>query len=839
MKRLLMMSYLFLFLGMAAWAQVQTVIISGTVTEQGTGLPVVNHEVMIFSDSMNGIAFFTIEYTDNNGFYSDAITYQNPNPSNPIMFTIGTVDCNGMFLSQTATPVNGSIVADFTLCGWNPPACQALFSSIVDPADPFTYQFMDNSFGNVVSWNWDFGDGNFSGSQNPGHTYQNPGFYTVSLSINTSDSCYSTSFDYVYPGDSIIGNCYAHFFILPDTNGFGFSFYDNSIISASSWSWDFGDGTTSTQQGPYHIYNAPGAYTVCLTITTLSGCTATYCDVVFVGNQWNCQANYTYMPDMSALNGFFFQDLSSPDAISWFWDFGDGTFSSQQNPHHIFQGPGMYVVTLSIITADSCSNSFSSVLMVGNPWGCQAAFQSTPTPSNPYTYMFTDFSTGNVIDWTWDFGDGGSSNTQNPVHTYGAPGMYLVTLSITTSDSCWSSFVDFVFPGDSNNFNCFADFNYFPDSSGFGFTFVDFSTGNPIDWTWDFGDGSFATGPVVNHTFSQAGSYMVCLTITTASGCVNTHCYMVTVSGGGLFGNITGWVTANNSFLDEGTVILYVRDPFTGTAFPLDSVMIDSSGYYGFCCLPIGLGDFYVKAVPAPNSVFFNTHLPTYYESAACWADADPVNPDPTAGPYLIELQAVITPAPGNGGIGGIITQGNKLYASGTPLPNIEIMILDMNNTPLMMDYSDVSGQFYFANIPMGTYKVYAEVAFVPTSPAIVTLNTGNPINTGVSIVYTPGGISTGIDNPFNGTAVTELVSVYPNPATDKVNVILNASKAEMMQITLTDIHGRILFTKEITLSTGEQMISLPVDEYTTGLYLLNISNEGSFSQNLKIHIVR
>jgi PKD repeat protein len=608
-----------------------------------------------------------------------------------------------------------------------------------------------------------------------------------------------------------------------------------------SWNWDFGDGGVATIQNPTHTYANPGLYLVSLYIETADSCFTNYFEYVFPGDTFfnQCYASYSYMPDMSALNGFFFQDLSSPNAISWFWDFGDGTFSSQQNPHHIFQNTGMYVVTLSITTADSCFNSFSSVLMVGNPWGCQAAFQSTPTPSNPFTYMFTDFSTGNVIDWAWDFGDGGISNIQNPVHTYGAPGMYLVTLSISTSDSCWSSFVDFVYPGDTNTFNCFADFNYFPDSSGFGFTFVDFSTGNPIDWTWDFGDGSFATGPVVNHIYTQAGSYMACLTITTASGCVNTHCYMVTVSGGGMFGNITGWVTANNSFLDEGTVILYVRDPFTGTAFPMDTATIDTAGYYGFCCLPIGLGDFYLKAVPAPNSVFFNTHLPTYYESAAFWADADPVNPDPTAGPYLIELQPVITPAPGNGGIGGIITQGNKLYASGTPLANVEIMILDMNNTPLMMDYSDVAGQFYFANIPMGTYKVYAEVAFVPTSPAIVTLNTGNPINTGVSIVYTPGGISTGIDNPVGGSAVTELVSVYPNPATDKVNVILNAAKAENMQLTLTDIHGRILFTKEISLSTGEQMISLPVDEYTTGLYLLNISNGGSFSQNLKIHVIK
>lgn len=922
MKRFFMLCSLLLLLGLSTWTQGQQVIISGTVTEQATGLPVVNHEVFIMSDSFNMVSYFNIEYTDNTGFYSDTIQVSPGNPGQPVMFYVSTPDCNGSMQFQFAWSNQSPITIDFQLCEWNQPICKAVFASTVDPVDPLTYYFNDFSLGNVVNWWWDFGDGNTANIQNPVHTYSAPGAYHVGLTIFTADSCTSTFDDYVYAGDSLIFNCYAHFFMLPDSNTYGFSFFDNSTISTSNWLWDFGDGTTSTAQNPSHVYANPGVYSVCLTITTLNGCTSTYCELAFVGNQWNCEAYFftmpdpadpytfqftdlsspntiswnwdfgdggfstdqnpvhtyaspgmyevklytltsdscfasyfewvfpgdtgitncyamfSYIPDMSMLNGFFFQDLSSPDAISWFWDFGDGTSSNLQNPHHIFQGNGMYIVTLTITTATGCSSSFSLAVIVGNPWNCQAGFNSSPSPADPFTYQFTDASQGNVITWTWDFGDGNFSTVQNPVHTYNAPGWYPVTLTIGTMDSCWSSFTDYVTPGDSI-FNCFADFSFFPDSSGMGFTFVDASFGGPVSWSWDFGDGTFGMGPFINHTYAQAGQYMVCLTIVTGSGCTNTHCYMVTVTGGGTFGNITGWVYADNQPLDAGYVVLYISDPFMGTAWPIDTVTIDSAGYYGFCCLPIVLGDFYVKAVPAPGSVYYSTHLPTYYQDAVFWADADPVNPDPAAGPYFIELVPVIPPAPGNGGIGGTITQGNKLFGSGAPVPDVEIMVLDMNNTPLMMDYSDQAGAFQFSNVPMGTYKVYAEVAFIPTTPAVVTLNSSNPVNNGIHIVYTPGGINTGIeDQPVAGLNL-DITRVFPNPATDNMNLLLNTGRSGDISLVISDLQGRMILERPINLGIGEQMVSIPVSGFEPGMYLMHLTDADHQTKTLRISIVR
>lgn len=755
MKRFLLFCCFFLFLGNFAWAQGQYVIISGTVTEQGTGLPVVNHEIFIMTDSFSTFTYFNIEYTNNTGFYYDSILIPIPNPSQAVMFLIGTTDCNGTFQMQTGWSNASPIIADFTLCSWTQPTCEANFFNIPDQFDPLTFQFYDVSIGNVNSWAWDFGDGSSSILQNPVHTYATTGYYPVTLAINTSDSCSSTYSDYVIAGDSNNYLCYALFNYYADSAN-GVSFYDSSSQGTIYWLWEFGDGTSSTQQNPYHIYQSPGIYSVCLTITTATGCNSTYCTQVFVGNQPSC----------------------------------DAFFISNQDP------------------------------------------------IDPFTYQFADFSAGNLISWNWDFGDGITSNIQNPVHTYNLAGQYGVTLSITTSDSCWSNYYDYVFPGDSNT-TCQAQFIITPDTGTYAYIFINSSIGNPSSWSWDFGDGNFGTGPIANHTYAYQGTYMVCLTISTANGCTSSYCDYLQV-GSPIVNNIFGYIIANGQPLDVGMAFLFVDNPITGQVYLVDSTIVDSIGHYGFCCIPIAQAAYYVQAVPAPNSAFYSTHLPTYYQSSAFWADADPIYPNPAAGPFNIELIPVIPPVPGTGNIGGFITQGAKIFGTtGLPMPGVEIMLLDLSNNPLMIDYSDNTGWFSFNNIPLGTYKVYPEVAFIPTNPATVNLTTSNPANNGINLIYTPNGIYTGVDGSEAVIDITEIITTYPNPAKDYINLIINSAKAETVSFSLTELSGKVISVNEYDLRHGEQMISIPLDGLSTGLYLMNISNGDEFTRNIKISVVR
>jgi PKD repeat protein len=148
----------------------------------------------------------------------------------------------------------------------------AFAGSLVSGNAPFTVNFTDQSTGNSTSWTWDFGDGSNSTQQNPAHTYNAPGDYTVQLTATNacgSDAEIKTNYIHVDPCIPPVAN-----FVASATSGnapFTVNFTDQSSGSPTSWSWDFGDGGSSTQRNPSHIYNAAGTYTVTLTVTNTCG----------------------------------------------------------------------------------------------------------------------------------------------------------------------------------------------------------------------------------------------------------------------------------------------------------------------------------------------------------------------------------------------------------------------------------------------------------------------------------------------------------------------------------------------------------------------------------------
>jgi serine protease AprX len=128
-----------------------------------------------------------------------------------------------------------------------------------------------------------------------------------------------------------------------------------------------------------------------------------------------------------------FTDLSSGDITSWSWDFGDGNTSSLQNPSHTYQNAGAYTVSLTV-TGTSGSDTETKTDYISVEDIPSADFSGNPvTGCAPLGVNFTDLSSGNPNQWSWDFGDGGSSNLQNPNHTYQNAGTYSVTLTATNS----------------------------------------------------------------------------------------------------------------------------------------------------------------------------------------------------------------------------------------------------------------------------------------------------------------------------------------------------------------------------------------------------------------------
>lgn len=271
------------------------------------------------------------------------------------------------------------------------PDCQAYL--VYEQTDTLTFEFSAMAFGFngdstlLGNYHWDFGDSTFSTEANPTHTYALPGIYTVQLTALTDDSCTVHICDVVFaidcPIDTFWYGCQAMFEVVYEGldslgvpgNPFTLHFRDVSFGAVTSRTWDFGDGTTSTEANPVHTYAAEGSYLVTLSITTADGCESDIAFVVFAGNNFpwtaelDCQALFIPLPDSIGGQGIQFVDLSySTSPIqSWTWSFGDGSSSTEQYPFHVYAQPGVYNVTLQI-SADSCDSEITFMIDTESPW---------------------------------------------------------------------------------------------------------------------------------------------------------------------------------------------------------------------------------------------------------------------------------------------------------------------------------------------------------------------------------------------------------------------------------------------------------------------------------------
>ncbi|MHC4103560.1 MAG: S8 family serine peptidase, partial [Planctomycetota bacterium] len=239
-----------------------------------------------------------------------------------------------------------------------------------------TVQFTDQSTGDITSWLWDFGDGTTSIEPNPSHTYEDAHTYTVSLTVTDSDG-----------SDTETKEAYIKLFIpeFPDADftrepisidsPMTVQFIDTSTCSATliyqingttifitsidetesyggitTWTWDFGDGTTSNERNPAHTYQDIGSYTVRLNVVGPGGSDSkTRFEYVKVTMYSAPVANFSVKPrsgsDPLAVQ---FTDTSTGRVSSWLWDFSDGTTSTQQNPNHTYKNVGSYKVSLTV-----------------------------------------------------------------------------------------------------------------------------------------------------------------------------------------------------------------------------------------------------------------------------------------------------------------------------------------------------------------------------------------------------------------------------------------------------------------------------------------------------------
>lgn len=398
---------------------------------------------------------------------------------------------------------------------------------------PLVVSFTDESLPGsapVTSWLWDFGDGTSSQQRNPIHEFADPGTYDIALTVMT-DAGTDTLLE---EGFVVAQAPPAADFSATPTRGeapLSVEFQDTSDSGASPITgrqWGFGDGNVSGDERPVHVYDTPGLYTVTLRVETAVGTSEVakqdFVEVVARPSA-SFSADRTSGETPLTVNFTDTSDPGSSEITAWLWEFGDGTTSEDQHPTRVYNAAGTYTVKLTVTTAEGESTVTRNNL-IRVVQGPRADFSATPTTGNaPLSVQFSDDSdpgSAPVTERVWDFGDGTTSTAKDPVHVYEQPGIYTVSLTVTTeAGTDTEGKAEFVTADPDVSFTLTPATDTLPVPV----EFRDTTSADPLTisaWAWEFGDGGTSDLPNPVHTYTEAGSYDVRLTVTTEQGEAST-----------------------------------------------------------------------------------------------------------------------------------------------------------------------------------------------------------------------------------------------------------------------------------------------------------------------------
>ena len=395
-----------------------------------------------------------------------------------------------------------------------------------DPAlgCPGTAVTLTGSSPNSLSFNWLFGDGSLGAGASATHVYNTPGTYHPFMVLQDTLGC-----QVALPGDPVwIYDLPAIDFttgstVLCDSGTISLIDLSTSVDPITAWLWNFGDGSASAQQFPFHAYNQVGIYDLSLQLTTSRGCVSTLTRPLFIEVVASPRPAIV-ASDIAGCLPFpvaFRADMQAGDAqiVDWDWNFGDGSGSSSlPAPRHVYQQAGSYIATVTVTDVNGCTATAQLPIEVYPLPEIQFVADDSMGCA-PKPVLFTDL-TPQAATWQWSFGDGGSATGASPAHLYTADGRYDVSLTVTDVNGCVATRMK---PDYIRLAHPVADFSISdrvicPGTEVF---FTDLSRSDTAlqHWYWQFGNGGTAAGPAASHVYSQPGYYDVGLIVTDGFGC--------------------------------------------------------------------------------------------------------------------------------------------------------------------------------------------------------------------------------------------------------------------------------------------------------------------------------
>ncbi|MGN7820359.1 PKD domain-containing protein [Chitinophaga sp. 22536] len=469
--------------------------------------------------------------TDYQWDFGDGTTSTLPNPAH-------TYTQQGAYtVSLRATSALGCIVnANVAFRVGTPPVIDFTASPLQScPMEPVQFTNLSTPKGPGVTYLWIFPQDNSSSTEeNPAHRFTEPGLHDIRLIVN-NNGCISqlvkTQYIKIQPPK-------AEFTTTPDCDDFYHrKFTDQSNFGPApaqkQWLWNFGEGgATSTLQNPDFRYTSTGKKTVTLTIFDGVCHSTTSTDIYIIDEKPVLLPDTTQICLGKSLH-VGIGPVNPANIRYYLWDWGDGTvlelagtdIDPAKGLSHTYQRSGTYVIQLTLGDSNRCKRIAPPVTITVH--GAMTNFTVTGQPCKNNLLTFADQSTidaGNrIVNWTWNFGDGSpdESSTTQPLqttHRYTDFNAYVVTLTATDQYGCQTKTQQTV-----NISVVKADFTV---QSGVAcknspITFTSTSTGDIVDYAWDFGDNTTGTGANPVKTYSAPGTYNVSLKVTSRIGCTD------------------------------------------------------------------------------------------------------------------------------------------------------------------------------------------------------------------------------------------------------------------------------------------------------------------------------
>ncbi len=436
-------------------------------------------------------------------------------------------NCNDSIIKEIRVPVQDcAIHPEFSFYRDSQNCRKIYFKNLSVPISP------------NVHFTWRFGDGTTSNETNPTHIYPNDGNFTVCLSMDSGHNCIKEVCKTVEVHCTTPPACNLEVkfeWKKDDNDPLKITFINQTLVptTGATYSWSFGDGSGSSDRAPVHRYAAPGTYTVCLKVMISNTCIKQECKQIDIRIECPVDPRFTWkIEDENPRRVFFYNQSIVPSAnVKFEWKFGDGTYSNEKDPVHLYEHAGEYEVCLTVRIGDDCKKTICQKLVL-RECDVHAKFESRRDAAEWNKVWFANLSqpVSNIWRTSWTYGDGTGSQDFNSFHMYQQPGRYVVCLKVQSLHGCIDAYCDTVVIRRPDTCRSHSDFKFEVSANNpLEYRFKPLEVNLTWKYYWDFGDGKSSTAVAPVHKFDHAGVYKVCLTVMTNNNCRTNTCKEIRV----------------------------------------------------------------------------------------------------------------------------------------------------------------------------------------------------------------------------------------------------------------------------------------------------------------------